>query len=161
MKTIDILGNNRYQEWTKKRVACRGILLKGGLILLTYEVNTDQWFISGGGVEWNEELQECCVREIAEETGFLVCADTHFLTIHEFYEEWFFISHYFVCECIGNTERKLTQRELEVGLKPRWIKLEDAIDIFSKHQEYATTDEMKRGTYLREYIALKELLKWV
>ena len=33
------------------------------------------------------------------------------------------------------------------------------IDIFSKHQDYTTEDEMKRGSYLREYEALLEYEK--
>ena len=159
MKTIDIYGENRFEEATKSREACRGIVVLDGKILLTYEVNTDQWFIPGGGVEGNESLEECCVRELAEETGYIVKINQRFLTINEYYEEWHFISHYYVCECIGETERNLTERELKVGLEPRWIPLEEAIDIFSKHQDYATEDEMKRGAYLREYEALLEYEK--
>lgn len=154
MKTIDIYGENRFEESTKSREACRGIVVSEGKILLTYEVNTDQWFIPGGGVEGKESLEECCVRELAEETGCIVKTNQKFLTINEYYEEWHFISHYFICECIGETERKLTEREAQVGLEPRWIPLEEAIDIFSKHQDYAAEDEMKRGAYLREYEAL-------
>lgn len=43
---------------------------------------------------------------------------------------------------------------MEAGLEPRWIPLNEAIDIFSKHQDYADENEMKRGAYLREYNAL-------
>lgn len=154
MKTIEILGDNRFESYTKTRGACRGIVVSGDKILLTYEVNTDQWFIPGGGMESGESSEECCVRELAEETGYLVEPKQHFLTIHEYYEEWFFESHYFVCELVGETERKLTEREAEVGLEPRWIPIEEATRIFSKHGEYAATDEMKRGAYLREYEAL-------
>lgn len=154
MRSIDIYGANRFEQYNKVREACRGIVVKGDKILLTYEVNTDQWFIPGGGVENDETLQECCVRELAEETGCVVNPNEPFLTINEFYEEWLFISHYYVCEHIGETQRKLTEREYEVGLEPRWITLIEAVEIFSKHQEYATVNEMKRGAYLREYRAL-------
>lgn len=154
MKSIDIYGENRFERYTKTREACRGIVIRDGLILLTYEVNTDQWFIPGGGLEDNESLEECCVRELAEETGCVVEAKKRFLTINEYYEEWKFVSHYYVCDYIGDTERTLTEREAEVGLEPRWILLKEAIEIFSKHQEYATENEMKRGAYLREYNAL-------
>ena len=41
---IDIYGDNRFPEHSKVREACRGIVIRDGLILLTYEVNTDQWF---------------------------------------------------------------------------------------------------------------------
>ena len=154
MKIIDIYGDNRFETYTKTREACRGIVIRDGKILLTYEVNTDQWFIPGGGVEGTESLENCCVRELAEETGCVVEAEERFLTINEYYEEWFFVSHYYVCDYVGDTERTLTEREAEVGLEPRWIPLEEAIEIFSKHQEYAAENEMKRGAYLREYKAL-------
>ena len=77
--------------------------------------------------------------------------------INEYYEEWLFISHYFVCEITGKTARKLTEREVKVGLEPRWLLLEKAVDIFAKHQDYAEENEMKRGAYLREYKALLSL----
>ena len=159
MKTIEILGENRFEVQTKTRVACRGVVVSEGKILLTYEVNTDQYFIPGGGLEENESPEECCKRELAEETGYVVMPLSQYLTIHEYYEEWFFVSHYFICETIGETVRQLTEREAEAGLEPRWVLLEEAIEIFGRHQEYAETDEMKRGAYLREYEALLELTK--
>lgn len=154
MKVIDIYGENYFGKYTKSREACRGILIKNDKILLTYEVNTDQYFIPGGGLENNESSEECCVRELAEETGCIVKTNEQYLTINEYYEEWLFVSHYYICEYIGETERKLTEREVEVGLEPRWISIKEAIDIFSKHQDYARENEMKRGAYLREYNAL-------
>ena len=99
-------------------------------------------------------MEECCVRELAEETGCIVETKEQYLTINEYYEEWFFISHYYICDYVGETERTLTKREIEVGLETRWISLDEAIDIFSKYQDYADENEMKRGAYLREYKAL-------
>ena len=154
MKTIDIYGDNRFETFSKIREACRGIVIRDGMILLTYEVNTDQWFIPGGGREGLESIQQCCTRELAEETGYVVRPLRQFTTVNEYYEQWWFVSHYFLCEIVGETERLLTRREAEVGLEPRWILLTEALAIFSKHQDYAQ-DEMKRGAYLREYEALK------
>ncbi len=153
METINIYGDNRFDKHTKIRVACRGIIVEDGNILLTYETNTDQWFIPGGGLETGESLEQCCVRELVEETGYISKAIHHFLTVSEYYEEWLFVSHYFICKATGQTQRLLTEREADVGLEPRWIPLKDALAIFSRHQEYAY-DEMKRGAYLREYKAL-------
>ena len=154
MKIIDIYGENYYEKHTKIREACRGIVICNDKILLTYEANTDQWFIPGGGLEANESIKECCVRELAEETGCVVDIKEEYLTINEYYDEWLFVSHYFICEYIGNTERTLTNREIEVGLEPRWIDLKKAVDIFSKYQNYANESKMKLGAYRREYNAL-------
>lgn len=159
-KTIDIYGENRFEKHTKVREACRGIIIKNDEILLTYEVNTDQWFIPGGGLEEDDKsLEDCCVREMAEETGYVVVPKERCLTINEYYEEWLFISHYYICDYIGKTERHLTEREAEVGLEPRWISLNEAIEIFSKYQDYAGENEMKSGAYLREYKALLAKVK--
>lgn len=39
----------------------------------------------------------------------------------------------------------------------RWIPINEAIEAFSKHNDYAATDEMRRGLYLREYTALSQI----
>lgn len=158
MEILNIYGENRLDNHTRTREACRGILISDGKILLTYEVNTDQWFIPGGGLEARETLEQCCIRELAEETGCVVDPLYHYLTIHEYYEEWLFVSHYFICEITGETQRGLTEQEMEVGLEPRWVPLEEAISIFSGYQDYAH-DKMKRGAYLRAYSALSAYLK--
>lgn len=158
METITIFGDNRLAEYTKVREACRGIIVRDGMILLTYEVNSDQWFIPGGGMEKGESTQQCCIRELAEETGIAVQPKSHFLTINEYYEQWRFVSHYFTCEITGEAQQMLTEREMEMGLEPRWIPLTEAVEIFSHHQDHAH-NEMKRGAYLREYEALKVYLR--
>ena len=158
METINIYGTNRFETFSKIREACRGIVISEDKILLTYEVNTDQYFLPGGGLEQGETLAECCIRELAEETGYQVEPRYQYLTINEYYEEWKFISHYFVCAVAGKTSQKLTEREAEVGLEPRWVPLEEAVEIFSKHNEYAD-NEMKRGAYQREHEALLYFLR--
>ena len=159
MKTIEIYGENYIEQYTKLREACRGIVIRNGKILLTYEVNTNQWFIPGGGLDRNESLSQCCIREMAEETGCIVEVNKQYLTINEHYDEWLWVNHYFICNYIEKTKRILTQREYEVGLEPRWISLEKTIDIFSKYQDYADEDKMKQGAYFREYKALLEYIE--
>ena len=154
MEIIQIYGENYIEQYAKIREACRGIVVRNGKILLTYEVNTNQWFIPGGGLESNESLSQCCIRELAEETGCVVEVGEQYLTIKEHYDDWLWVSHYYICNNIGKTERILAQREYEVGLEPRWISLEKAIDIFSKYQDYADKDKMKQDAYFREYKAL-------
>lgn len=159
MEILDIYGESRFKKYTKKREACRGIVVSHEKILLTYEVNTDQWCTPGGGLEIDETFEECCVRELAEETGYIVKPHKQYLTINAYYEEWFFVSHYFICDLIGETKTKLTEGEALVGLKPRWISLKEAFEIFSKHQDYADVNQMKRRAYLREYKALSNFMQ--
>jgi len=82
-----------------------------------------------------------------------------FLILYEYYEEYRYVSHYFICEVTGNGEMHLTDAEARRGVGPQWIPLQEAANIFSRHQSYADTSEEKRGSYLREYTALQEYMK--
>ena len=158
MKTITIIGDNYWGKWTETRTACRGIILQDKQILMSYETMTDQWMIPGGGLESGENERTCCAREVAEETGTLVLPSDCVLEIDEYYENCKWVNRYFFCNVTGETETQLTDREKEVGMEPRWIRVDRIIDVFSKHADYADTDEMRRGMYLREYTALTELI---
>ena len=69
MKVIEIFGEDRYPEYTKIREGCRGILIRGGKILLSYFKSLNIYMIPGGGIEPGESLEECCKRELGEECG--------------------------------------------------------------------------------------------
>ena len=157
MKETVIYGENRHQEATRTRIACRGVILRDGNILLVYEANLDKYLIPGGGVEEGEDLEQCCIREMAEETGTVVQPMQHYLTIHEYYGQWHLISHYFLCDILGKTEQHLTDYEATAGMVPKWLPLEEAKELFSGYSGWEGADEMKRGAYLREYTALNAL----
>lgn len=159
MKKIDIVGQNYFGKWDKTRIACRAIIFKDDNILLSYEVKTNQWMLPGGGIEDNESDDDCCIREIREETGKLISVSECKLEINEYYDDYKFVSKYFLGEVIGEAEMRLTNREIEVGMEPRWLPIDKAIEIFSEHQKYALIDEMRRGMYLREYTALCAILR--
>ena len=125
-------------------------------MLISHEVNTDYYLIPGGGLEAGETPKECCTREVCEETGYIVNPVFHFLTINEYYEEYKFISHYFLCDIIGESEQNLTANEIKRGLIPEWISPDKMLELYSKHGDFAITNEEKRGAYLREYTALTE-----
>lgn len=153
MEMINIYGDNRFDTYKHVRPASRGLLLSEGCLLLTHEDN-GQYFIPGGGFEGDESAEMCCIREMSEETGYVVRPVRQFLTINEYYEDWLFVSHYFLCEYEGRAERMLTERERQAGVVPAWVPFDRAVAEFARHNEFAATDEMRRGAYLREYTAL-------
>ncbi len=159
MKTINIVGDNYFGKWNKTRTACRSVVIKDGKILLSYETKTNQWMLPGGGLEEDEDEKQCVIRETAEETGFVIKPSECLLEIDEYYEDRKWVNRYFFGDIKGETEQNQTEREIEVGMEPRWKSVEEIIEIFSKHADYAATDEMRRGMYLREYTALKEILQ--
>jgi 8-oxo-dGTP pyrophosphatase MutT (NUDIX family) len=44
----------------------------GDKILLTRRTDNGRWCLPGGGMEVGESLEECCMREVWEETGLTV-----------------------------------------------------------------------------------------
>ena len=145
MKEIEILGDNRFETFTKTREGSRAVVVRDGMILLSHEIRSGWWLIPGGGMEAGETPEECCVREVEEETGYVVRPLRQFLTMSEYYEEYRYISYYFVCEVTGRGQMRLTDAEVRRGAGPEWIPLREALDIFSRHQSYADVSEEQRG----------------
>ncbi len=158
-KGIDIYGDNRFETYSKIRSGCRAVIVRDGKILLSHETETGWYMVPGGGMETGETPEMCCAREVEEETGVIVRPFRHFLTINEYYEEYRYIDYYFVCESVGQGTIRLTEAEKRRGLEPLWLPLNEAVEMFSRHQDYAAVSEEKRGVYLREYVALSEYLK--
>ena len=158
MKTIEIVGKNYFGHWTHERTACRGVIIEDGRVLLSYAVRDDLWMIPGGGLEAGEDEGSCCVRELAEETGRVVLPSACALELQEYYEDCKYVSRYFFGTVVGRCQSKLTEAEQRMGLEPRWLPVGEALQIFSRHDDYAATDEERRGIYQREYTALSALL---
>ena len=74
MKQIRLINDDYLGYVNRLRHACRGIVIRDGKVLLSYEKKYDKYIIPGGGVEENESYQECCERELLEETGIKVKA---------------------------------------------------------------------------------------
>ncbi len=159
MKTVEIVGKNYCGHWNSERTACRGVVIEDGRILLSYSVRDDLWMIPGGGLEAGEDEGSCCVRELAEETGRVVLPSACALELDEYYGDCKYVSRYFFGAVVGRCEPKLTEAERRMGLEPRWLPVEEALRVFSRHVDYADTDEERRGIYQREYTALSALLQ--
>ena len=158
MNTVEILGANRFESYTKTRDGSRAIIIEDGKIMLTHELNSGWWLLPGGGIEEGETPKECVIREVEEETGLIVRPTEQFLTMHEYYEEYRYTGYFFICEVTEKGQMRLTDVEKQRGVQPEWLPLQDAIELFSKHESYADISEEKRGSYQREYIALKEYM---
>lgn len=158
MQKIQIINDDYQGHVDICRHASRGIVIKDGKLLLSYESNEDKYIIPGGGVEDGETLAECCAREIKEETGIIVKTGDEYLEIEELFLNWRHIQHYFLCEYIEDTGiQHLTDTEIKCGDVPRWMQIEDAIEIFGRYEEYHETSIANYGLYRREFMALKAL----
>lgn len=157
MKVIEIVGNNYLGNYDNVRVACRGLVVLDGKILTSLDTLHKVYMIPGGGIEEGESYEECCIRELKEETGYLVKTKECFLEIDEYYGNYKYISYYFTCMIIGKDKPKLTEEEVSVGLKPIWVSKDEMVNAFSNYEKWNGIDETARGLYLREYNALLTL----
>ena len=159
MKEISIWGENHFDTYTKTREASRAVIIQAGNVLLSHDVKTEVWMLPGGGIEAGETPEACCAREIEEETGYIIVSMRKFLVMNEYYEEYRFISHCFACEARAGGRLQLTEAERQRGLQAEWLPVEKAVDMFSRHQEYAAVSEEKRGIYQREHQILLTCLQ--
>lgn len=141
----------------KERIAGRGLIVENGKVLLSYEKNTDVYMSPGGGLEEGETLEECCIRELREETGYIVTPIKHFLVINEYCFETLYISNYFICRTEGKAEQALTDIEVEHGITPVWVDFDKALEIFGS---YPTKREDISSLYLREFTVLSKYLEF-
>ena len=157
MKKLE-LKNDDFLGYVKNlRHACRGIVVNDGKVLLGYEEKNDQYIIPGGGVEGGETYEQCCKRELLEETGMQVRAKEEYLEIEELFEDWRHINHYFVCELIKETGSvNLTEAEKNAGCTFKWLPMQEALEIFGRYEDFHKINIADYGLYRREYTALKE-----
>ncbi len=159
MNTIQLVNDDWLGHADFLRHACRGILVKDGSLLLSYEANNDKYIIPGGGVEAGESYAQCCERELLEETGMRVRAVRCCLEIDELFDVWRHVNHYFVCELIEDTgKQQLTEGEKQAGYVPVWMPLQDALEIFGSYERFHTVNIADYGLYRREYTALLEFI---
>ena len=66
---MSIYGENNVYQNVRTRVI---VTHENRMLLLEPEFPGDGWRVPGGGMEPNESLAECSVREVMEETGILI-----------------------------------------------------------------------------------------
>ena len=101
-----------------------------------------------------ESLEECVIRELSEEAGYNVKVIKPLFKVNEYCFETLWINNYFLCEIEGECEQHLTESEKYNRVKPVWIEIEKAIEIFGEY-ESKTVDHA--SLYLREYTVLNKI----
>lgn len=155
MEIIEQYSSTYEEPYKEKRVSCRGVTVEDGKILLSHERNTGFYMSPGGSLEEGETLEECCIREFMEETGYEIRIVKPFLTVNEYCYDKLYVSNYFLCEVTGTGERALTETEKFKDMAPAWVDIEDALRIFGTYKEQ-TPD--KESLYLREYTVINRFL---
>ncbi|NKE04038.1 NUDIX hydrolase [Mesobacillus selenatarsenatis] len=145
-----------------ERVAIRAVIIKNHHILLVHSSRGDFKF-PGGGVEKNENHEDCLLREIREETGYINCAVKDKVgTIIERKKDdleenalFQMISHYYLCGLVteDKEEQQLDDYEAVLEYTPKWVPLDEAIQ-----QNEILMDKFEQNNWLkRETYVLKQL----
>ena len=123
-------------------VGCSAIIFDqtGTKILLTRRSDNGRWCLPSGRLDSGESVEECCVREVWEETGLKVrvtrlvgiYSTPHRITVYADGNRWQVIALSFVAEIIGG-ELGLSDETTEVG----FFKLDelDRLDLMEPHRE--------------------------
>lgn len=135
------IKKNVLDEILSKRIirhAARAIVFKDNQILLVRTNKGDLKF-PGGGVNSNETLNQCLIREVLEETGYLIeCNNEPNIFCHyveqkldQFCNDAIFESnsYYIFAELLSSAKNrvKLDEYEMELNFKAEWISINDAI----------------------------------
>lgn len=117
------------------RVTARGIIKRGDTYLFIFN-KYGEYHLPGGGVEPDEELTEALIREIEEETGYLIEKDSIQKWIHvaerrkgRITEIFNMESYYFFCDVKDEMgTRELDEFEIEEEYQTVWVTLEEAMN---------------------------------
>lgn len=144
------------------RVAVRAIVWKDKKLLMVLNNKGDYKF-PGGGVEENEDYTEAVIREVLEETGYMIDrVDEKIGMVVErrvdIYKEntiFEMTSNYYLCTIHAEqTDQKLDDYEKELEFQPIWIDIDEAI----LRNEYLVSKNADMNQWIiRELFVLKKM----
>lgn len=115
-------------------VGCRGVIEKDGKYLVVNVTKFDITTFPGGGLEEGETLEECCVREVLEETGVRCEIIEKTVTINEYFMDSKWSNHFFRCKFIEDTKQtNYTDEEVNLGMTVSWKTMEEILDNFENN----------------------------
>ncbi|ATP40775.1 DNA mismatch repair protein MutT [Solibacillus sp. R5-41] len=89
------------KEWFGSAAIC---INEDKEVLMVKSINSETWAIPSGGIEQGETPEECCIREVKEETGYdIVIEDSLFIKEAEV-KGYSVKTYYFKVKKIGESE---------------------------------------------------------
>lgn len=73
-------------------------------VLMVRGKDSDMWAVPSGGMEEGETPEQCCIREVKEETGYTVKILQPLFIKHTDINEIQVKTHYFLVQAIGNSQ---------------------------------------------------------
>jgi 8-oxo-dGTP pyrophosphatase MutT (NUDIX family) len=147
---------------TIHRIAVRAVILRGRNLLMIYSTNRGDYKFPGGGVMEGESHAQALQREVQEECGTsLACIGEEIGVVIEYnhavesdYDTFKMTSYYYRCDVKdGFGIQKLDEYERDLGFKPIWINIDDAIQLNKALLNSDNRPEwLKREIFMLEYI---------
>lgn len=142
MKQIAIIKNSDlgFEEFPLSnpqiRTAARGIVIRNdGKIAIFNKVKKNEYKLPGGGIEETEDIKECFIREVFEETGckIKIIKEIGIIEEHRSRDNFKQISHIFEAKVISKTNKaELTSKEKNEGGKTIWTTPEKGLELIEK-----------------------------
>ncbi len=152
------------------RKAARAIIVRGDQILLLYTERYNDYTFPGGGMDNEENIKNCLIRELREEVGAntvrILREYGHIEEYRPFNKDGYQIMHmtsyFFVCDIEEDlVALELEDYEIKNGMKPIWINIRDAIyhnQLVMKQKPTNMGLSIQRETYMLEKVAQEFLL---
>jgi len=147
---------------TIHRTAVRAVIQRGRDLLMVYSANVGDYKFPGGGVDDGESHKQALSREVREECGarlveFGECVGAvieYNIPVEAEYDVFKMMSHYYLCQVSdGFGAQKLGEYEKDLGFKPVWVDIDEAISI---NQSLLNSDKipewLKRELFVLNYI---------
>ncbi len=118
------------------RTAVRAVIQRGQSLLMIFSANVGDYKFPGGGVDAGESHAEALRREVREECGVelsYIGKEIGAVVEYDFdtqtgYDTFKMTSHYYRCNAAdGFGAQSLDDYERDLGFKPVWISIEEAI----------------------------------
>ena len=137
----------------KLQVACRAIVMEGDSVLAEYIPVQDLFNLPGGRLEAGETLEQCCLRELKEETGVDGEIIAPSVTIFEYFSDLTVESHFYRVKPLSLTPGKvsLTEEEIHNGCIVKWYPLLELLAIL---ESYVSKHPHGDNVHQRELLGL-------
>jgi 8-oxo-dGTP diphosphatase len=115
---VNIQGKTIY------RTAVRAVIQRGRDLLMVYSANVGDYKFPGGGVDSGELHEQALARELREECGASLLS----VAEEKDFDVFKMTSHYYFCQAgDGFGAQKLNEYERNLGFKPVWVNIDEAI----------------------------------